>query len=355
MLKSRIKYGLTAAICLALFIFYHNFFFFYLFLVVALMPFVSYFASKYVWKKTDVKASIKLSSLGANNDIPIEFKVENKAGLPIQNVKFRFTAENGFYPNEEIQEMTLPVRRGTNVYGWSVKSIYAGRFIIKGIDMSMTDYLGLKKFERKWDCSAYIDIMPAQSDVIMNVVENVMTAGDDTEIDTADSTADVTQVKELREYRPGDRLQHINWKVSAKHEDLFVEEFEREYNRTLTLLVELRSDSEEIGFLDELITAFYSSALKLIEMEIRFYASWYDSSTESFRSELVEEEDGLLDVMSQMFMMSAYKDFCAYEKYRERPHGGNDAAVYFTSPSFEGADDNNIIGNYKEKVLLICL
>lgn len=355
MLKSRIKYALTAAVCLALFIFYHNFFFFYLLLTVALIPFISYFASRYVWNKTGVKASIKIPGIGAGNDVPIEFTVENKSALPIQNIKFRFKAENGFYPNEEIQEMTLPVRRGTNVYGWSVKSIYAGRIIINGIDISMTDYLGLKRFEREWDCSAYINVIPAQSDVIMNVMENVMTAGDDTEIDAADSTEDVTQVKELREYRPGDRLQHINWKVSAKHEDLFVKEFEREYNRTLTLLVELRSDSEEIGFLDELITAFYSSAVKLIEMEIRFYASWYDTATGSFHSELVEASDGLLDVMSQMYMMNSYKEYHAYEKYREITHGRNDTAVYFTSPSFEGADETNIIGNYKEKVLLICL
>ena len=75
----------------------------------------------------------------------------------------------------------------------------------------------------------------------------------------------------LRLYAPGDRMQRVNWKISAKYDDLYVKEFELMYDRTLTLLIELRRDSDEVGFLDELITAFYSAALRLIELEITFF------------------------------------------------------------------------------------
>ena len=353
--KNRISYAFILIVAVALFIFYHNFFFFYLLVITALLPILSYNVSKYVWKNIKAEIHIPVVSIGCNNSITSDFVIDNKTFFPMPSLMLKFRTENHYYPNDEIQQVTLPLRRGKNTYGWSISSVYAGRICFYGDSISMNDYLGLFRFEKEWKYENAVNVMPNQSDVIMNVIENTMTSGDEQDNDSGNSTPDVTQVKEFREYVPGDRIQMVNWKISAKHDTLYVKEFEQEYNRTLTLLVELRRDSEEIGFLDELLSAFYSAALKLMDMDIRFRIQWYDAETGRFMTEQVSDPDSLEDAIHQMYMMSSYSEYHAFEKYAEAEHGRYDMAVYFTSPSFSGYDELKRIGTYKERVALICL
>ena len=355
MAKNRAEYIIVFAVSVLLFVFYHNFYFFYLLLVVSAMPILSYFVSRYIRNKISVSVSVGVMSIGKGNSIPIIFTVDNPTVFPIQGVKLTYTVKNRFYPNDEIQEMSLPVRRGKNSYNWSVSSVYSGSIVLSGSEITMNDYLGIFVFKRSWESGCEVSVIPAESEIIMNVIGNMMTKGDDTQTDNADKVDDVTQVKEFREYRPGDRPQFINWKISAKHDELYVKEFEQEYNRTLTLLVELRADSHEIGFLDELITAFYSCAVKLIDMEIHFSVAWYDCETQQLKSELVSENDGLFEALRQIYLMSSYSGYLAFENYHQASHRKNDTAVYFTSPTFDGFDGDKLIGTFKERVALICI
>ena len=355
MTKNRIRYGLILVFSALLFLFYHNFFFFYLLAVVVLLPAISYFISRNVWNSLSVTPDIKLYSVGTDNRIPVEFTVSNSSMFPVQGVKAEFIVENRFYPNEEVQEITLPVRRNENVYGWNMESVYAGYVGLQGRKLTMQDYLGLFRFEKEWNAEAGVSVIPHTDEVVMRLLESAVTEGDESESDNGDAVEDVTQVKEFREYKPGDRIQRVNWKLSAKHDNLYVKEFEQEFSRTLTLLPELRRDTDKIGFLDEVITAFYSTAAQLIEMEIRFNVKWYDCEQGKFRTEPVEEPDGLLDVLQQIFMMKSYEDFEAYSHYIETKSGKNETAIYFTSPSFPGISESVKIGSYKERVVLICV
>lgn len=353
--RNRDEYFTISVVSIALFIFFHNFFFFYLLLVVAALPFISFFVSRYVWNRLEVTAEIPLLTIGENNDIPVEFTVNNPTFLPLPGVRIRFTADNRYYPNEEQQEMSLPIRKGVNKYTWNIKSVYSGYVGLHGGQMRAQDFMGLFVFKRDWECGAGVSVMPKQSEVIMNIIETTLTEGDEQEFDSGVSTENVSQVKEFRLYRPGDRPQRINWKISARHDEIYVKEFEQEYNRNLTLLVELRRDSDETGFLNELITAFYSAAAQLIDMEIRFTVSWYNVELNRFQSQSVEEPDGLVDVMQQMYMTDSYDGYRAYEHYRELPRGRNDMAIYFTSPQFKDYNPDNKLGTFRERVELICL
>lgn len=353
--RNRDEYFTISVVSIVLFIFFHNFFFFYLLLVVAALPFISYFVSKYVWNRLDVTAAVPLFTVGENNDIPVEFTVNNPTFLPLPGVRVQFTADNRYYPNGETQEMSLPVRKGVSKYTWNIRSVYSGFVSLHGGQIRAQDFMGLFVFKRGWECNAGVSVMPKQSEIIMNIIETTLTEGDDQEFDSGVSSENVSQVKEFRLYRPGDRPQRINWKISAKHEDLYVKEFEQEYNRNLTLLVELRRDSDETGFLNELITAFYSAASQLLDMEIRFTVCWYNTEIGAFQSQSVEEADGLTDVMQQMYMTGSYEGCEAFEHYKELPHGRNDMAIYFTSPSFKDYNPDNKLGTFRERVDLICL
>lgn len=355
MTKNRIEYAFVFAVVLALFLFYLNFFFFYLLLALLLFPPVSGFLSSYISKKAEISARVMLSAVGTGNPVPVKFTVVNSTPFPLPGLKAEYVIDNGFYPNGEIQEINLPLRRGKHDYDWSVTAVYSGNVRLTGKRITVRDYLGLFRFEKELSDESFCSVFPSRSQVITQVIEGLFTEGEEQTSDTADTVEDVTQIKEFREYRPGDRMQRVNWKLSARHDSLYVKEFEREFNRTLTLLVELRRDSTETGFLDELITAFYSSALQLIEMDMRFCVQWYDDEHGRMMRENVEETDTLNDVLCQMFMMKSYEGYPAFEKYSAAERKNGDMAVYFTSPEFSDGGGYDVIGTYKERVALICL
>ena len=355
MIKNRIEYCVILLVAVLLFVFYHNFFFFYLLLIAVALAFASHAISKKAFDGIEVKVQIPLDSVGEGNEIPVDFIIDNSTLFPMPGVRLDYTVENGFYPNDEKQEMTLPVRRGRRSFRWKISSVYAGMVILTGKRMRMQDYLGLFVFEREWDADARITVLPNADDIIMDIVENTLVEGEEDDTDASLMSEDVTQIKEFREYAPGDRMQRVNWKISAKYDELYVKEFEKLYDRTLSLLVELRRDSEEIGFLDELITAFWSAAVKLIDMEIPFRVQWYDKKSGKFCSENVNDEDTLTDAVNQIFMMQSYDGYEAFEHYKESPLGKYDTAVYFTTPGFGGIDTSKKIGTYKDKVVLIWL
>ena len=354
MIGNRIKYGAILLIEIALLIFFHNFFFFYLMLITVMLAVVSLVISRRVFSALTVKTDIPLESVGERNDIPVDFTVINPTFFPLPGVRLGYRVENGFYPNEEKQEMTLPVRRGSHTFRWNISSVYAGLVTLTGETMRMQDYLGLKVFEKSWDNSSRISVFPQSDEIIMNIVENTFSQGEDNDSDSSDATEDVTQIKDFRLYAPGDRMQRVNWKISSKYDDLYVKEFELMYDRILTLLIELRRDSDEVGFLDELMTAFYSAAIRLIDREITFNVSWFDVDKGQFRQEKVDDEDSLHDALRQIFMMRSYEGFEAFIRYKDSRENKNDTAVYFTTPGFD-MQSGGKIGVYKDKVVLICL
>ena len=69
----------------------------------------------------------------------------------------------------------------------------------------------------------------------------------------------------------------------------------------------------------------------------------------------MEEEEGLIEVLQQIFMMETYETEQAYMKYMEIQHGRMDMAFYFTSMSFTDFAPEQFVGTLDDKVMIVCL
>lgn len=125
------------------------------------------------------------------------------------------------------------------------------------------------------------------------------------------------EIDQIREYRPGDALKNIHWKLTAKHDDLMICEHVSERNCRLVFFVDFAEQAEAF------MRRFYSLSMELLEQDYSFYLAYYESNTmEIMRYQVLEEED-LYEYFLQMDVLLPTgghadweQEYC--EKYRQR-------------------------------------
>ena len=121
-----------------------------------------------------------------------------------------------------------------------------------------------------------------------------------------------SDVKEIRQYQPGDRLQRIHWKLSAKLDDLFVKEMAHTSVLSLVLLPEL--NSEEIS---ATAATLLGCIKELLKREQRFEVCLYNHSAVDFTFyTIIDDEEALREVFIQMYYLPLYdQPFAAKKDY----------------------------------------
>ncbi|MCR4716501.1 MAG: DUF58 domain-containing protein [Lachnospiraceae bacterium] len=356
MLKNRIGYAVIIVLATFLMLFYHDYFFFMFFLVVIALPVFSVSVARYVVNNTELDIKLPARFYGENQDIAITITINNKTVFPMPSIVIKYHVDNGFYENEESHEMTLPLRNGEHKFVFNISSIYSGSINVNANEYLITDYLGIYKKKISVDISSNVAIIPERSNVVVNLIDSMFYEGDDEDSDLWNMSEDVTSIRDYREYQPGDRLQRIHWRLSAKQDEWYVKEYERELDRTYTLLLELRRDSIEMGDLNDIITAFYSTASYMLDQDMKFQVQWYDIKLESFMTERVLSEDDLLLSLQEIYKMKSYEnELIAYNEYNKLSHKKHDLTIYFSSVMLPDYDPDTIVGKYKERVNIVCL
>ena len=109
-------------------------------------------------------------------------------------------------------------------------------------------------------------------------------------------------IKEVRDYRPGDRLVNIHWKMTAKKDSLLVKEFEQSAPRSMLLLPEFSE-----GKLDDTLSTLYSYMKYLIKNNEIFKVCLYNSTVKDFELKTVSNLDEAYDTLLSAFFYPKYK------------------------------------------------
>lgn len=356
MLKNRLTYGGVVFIAVMLLLFYHHYFFFLTVVTLVALPVISIVLTARVARGISLEMSVPSMTIEEGNYAKIVFTVKNAKKIPLPAIICKMTVENRFYHNEEVQEMTFPVRRQKGSYTWSICPVYAGSIVLKPLEVYVWDYFRIFKKQVELPREKELISLPKKSTTVVRLLEMFQEEGEEIEKDALNSVEDVTSIKELRAYRPGDRLQRVHWKLSTKQDDLLVKEFERELNRTITLLLELKEDDDtQVGNLDLCMRAIYSTALYLLEEEQIFEMKWFDMVGKKFCESRVDSLDRLEDTMQQIFRMTVYPERESYRHYMDAEKGKMDMAIYFTDKGFSEYSQENLLGVFENKVLIVCI
>lgn len=300
---------LCMAGCVFLYLFYHAYAGVILLAVVGSMPLYYFISCYFVGKYTQIFAGIKQESVAKQHEIHIQLQVKNRTFFSSDRVELKVCVENAFYKNLERMTVTVPsTARETREVEFVVTSKYSGLITVR---VESARVLGLTRmFTKKIaleNCSADVIVMPDDTQVELHLEGISEGEGEQQEVQYKKGS-DVSEISEIREYVPGDKLQMVHWKLSTKMDKMMVKEYSMPYTNELLLIPEMYYDEGHPEYLDEVIDTLYSAANQMLHERRVFYIGWLQPGSMEITMGRIESELDITKSISQLFYQELWKN-----------------------------------------------
>lgn len=249
--------------------------------------------------------------------LPVKLQLRNNSQFPLIHVEIGFRITSPYYPNEDVFTYVLPaLRKDTTSLEIPITLKHYGLFQFEIITLKTYDYLHFVSYVKPVSKTSQLIVHPDNVTTI-KIPDVIYEEGFDeyeTSLQKGNLSSNVTDV---REYQPGDRLQKIHWKLSAKIDKLMVKENEAAASHQFYVLMELYFDEKKPHLLDQSIENAYALSMALLDAKENFFLGYYSVGQGDFISHPILSKEHLLETLSEAYYEKPYqtKDF-AYEMYQ---------------------------------------
>lgn len=253
-------------------------------------------------KKAHFRAYSKAAYVEKERSLPIMFELSNPSFSPFFLTTVEFTVNNIYYPNDYTHSLSI------HVMPRSIKSVLVPVDTMKiGVvklvvnKVTLTDPLHFFSFTLPEGAVLELPVFPEekpQNDLPLTPASDGLE--EYTESDAKGSVS--SDIKEIREYRPGDRLQRIHWKLSAKLDDLFVKEMAHTSILSLVLLPELTREK-----IEDTVAVLLGCIHILQSREERFEIGLYNDNAVDFTFLQTYDEASRIEVLTRLYYLPLYE------------------------------------------------
>lgn len=295
-------------------LFYRQSFFFLLTALEICLPVFSYFLSGYCLNRLEPALYFRPITTVKGERANLFLHLKNPTRIPFASAMVSFSIRSGFYDGKEESVHILSLRAlHNNELVFPITLTKCGLYEASISLLQGFDYLHLFRFDRKLDLSAQIRVFPHMQPKEERH-DALYSEGFDEFEESAKSGNVSSNVTDIREYLPGDRLQKIHWKLSSKIDKLMVKENESTSTNEFFLLLELFQPSEEScgenallrNALDNALDEAWSLSLELIEEGEIFTFASYSTAREDFIMSTIRCREDLENAFSECFYEPSY-------------------------------------------------
>lgn len=265
--------------------------------------------------------------------IPVEIYVKNNCWLPVNHIVMKLVLSNGFSGHGEKERVKGAVQGSSEVrIQCSISSRYCGQVQIMLERIKVYDYLMLFSRKRKMQEKIQVNILPAVHHIEAEVSERTRRFPvEGEEYETHRSGDDPSEIYQVREFRNGDTLQRVHWKLSARTDELMTKEFSMPKGCKILFLLNFYWESSKGQMLDQM-NAFLETAVSLSNAlareECPHYVAWYDKVHNELVRKQVENEESFYEMMEELLTAVFYFESYDMEAgYRAEYPGGNFSTV----------------------------
>lgn len=278
-----------------------------------LLFFSMFLLSWYLKGQVDVRLAVKIPAAGKKEEVSVRLKIRNGGVLPVTKLFFVVTAENSCMPKAVKIPVTASVSaRGESEVSCTAAAEYCGRYHFRAVKGKISDYLGI--FSRKIICreDAYVNVLPGFYSMEIKVSERTRNfAADGDTYDPHRSGDDPSEIFQIREFRDGDTLQRVHWKLSAKNEELMTKELGRPVGCSVLVLADLHMDKGEKNRPLKM-DAFYELAaalsISLQQAGVRHMAAWFDEKQGEMCRVSIHGEEQVYEMTDRLLGAVPYEE-----------------------------------------------
>lgn len=299
-----IKYIIIFCTNLLMLFFLHAYFNLMIAVIMCLLPVFSGIAAKYVLKHLTVHFSGARENMHIAEPFMLKVVLNNPTVFPMLNVNVILRTSNDFLELADDHILNIPAYAfKENVVIYPLMSEYLGVLKLEAAELQVTDWLGFFVFRRRIEAKKELVLLPFSS----LQIEPDLTAvsGGMTELEESRKKGhDFSDVQDVRQYQPGDKLQSIHWKLSAKKDDLMVKERVSLSSSQLVVLVELYQN--EAMILNRILTAAYGVADFLIQNQVAFVLRWWSVRDQDMKLQYADNRTELDEWLESIYYERFY-------------------------------------------------
>ncbi len=280
-----------------------------LILLMLLLPVISIALTRAAMKKLTIGIKMPEGEIAMPSDLNITISMDNRSPFPLLNCELVFEFRNLFFTAPPRQEIMLPAE-GLTRHDFMLPFTLggAGMFDFSISEVRITDYLHFYSFKFPYTFHREVPVLPEKIEMPAVTLTKALIESDESETSPeGDLTRDLLQ---LREYRPGDRIKDIHWKMTAKTGDISVKEYERSKDLYYLVLPEL-----ETNYLQRSLSVFYSLGLQLIKQKESFRVAIYHTGDKSFDMYKVNDDEDLMQALYRLYLEPVEKLSTAMESF----------------------------------------
>jgi uncharacterized protein (DUF58 family) len=289
MMKNRLRYGVLLLIAFVFHIFAVDYISFWIFAFILILPLISLTFTVLAMGGVTAELIINNSSIQKDESLPIYLKICNKYLFLSCRVRVNLTIRNELLQHEQTRLFFITARKSGHTVEQSISSKYCGMLKCSIAELKIFDALGLFSFHKEIDSSYFVAVLPsayplmAINSAILQDIENNINS-------RTMKGNDPSEIMDFREFRDGDRLARIHWKLSDKFDQLMVKDFGDPISNDVLLLFDLNGNSE--AQISGLLDAVYSISDFLIKNQIVYEMQWFDSLHErTVLNEIAQNND----------------------------------------------------------------
>lgn len=175
------------------------------------------------------------------NSFQYNLHIDNRSYLPVFHISLQGIVRNLLTDTEAIMPFeTSLAPRGSREYCFTVESRYCGRMDGDIREAWAYDFLGLSRFRIPYKSKGICYVYPAVRDTgITEVCKLLREEYSQAEHYMHHRGNDITEILDIREYRKGDNIKNIHWKLSRKLGYKVVRELDMPTNQDIILFFAL--------------------------------------------------------------------------------------------------------------------
>ena len=221
--------------------------------------------------------------------IPLKIRTWNKGGIPsVVQVACSYRYVSGSERKDVRTSVYVPAKKREQIE-MNIPAKHCGKIRVSVSSIRIFDCWGLFSVRKKDKKNYEITIMPKPFPINLVVSNRTRWFPVDGESYAQDRGGDDTaEIYEIREYRAGDRMQKVHWKLSAKEDDLYIKEFSYPLGAAVILMLEEGIKEESM---EQFMEAVVSVSTALLQGECPHYMIWQKKNEKELQRVLIRGEE----------------------------------------------------------------